>query len=175
MAYAEILCPERDDLFKRYARLRQECDQLKYQIANSYITNTDTLYCRTSPSAYSTFSSPTSPNSNTFPSWPDSPAYSPSTTPARQSQSSTNEHTLLDLNGQIVATLTELLNCDSIKHDMALRSWVQERLMEAEHDCRKQRRRRKSGASREAAAAAMTNGRAGEWAAIGRSRLAPVA
>jgi hypothetical protein len=48
----------------------------------------------------------------------------------------------MDLNGQIKATLTSLLNCESVKREVRFRAWVQERLMEAEHDMRRQRRRK---------------------------------
>jgi hypothetical protein len=69
----------------------------------------------------------------------------------------------VDINGQIKATLTALLNCESVKHDARLRAWVQEKLMDAEHDARRQRRR-KSSAEREAAGVAGTR----EWAFGGR-------
>lgn len=45
---------------------------------------------------------------------------------------------------QIKATLTELINCESVKHDDRFRQWVQERLLVAEHELRRQRRRRSS-------------------------------
>jgi len=51
---------------------------------------------------------------------------------------------LHDLSNTIKATLTSLLNCESVKHNAELRSWVQERLMEAEHDLKRQKRRRSS-------------------------------
>jgi hypothetical protein len=54
------------------------------------------------------------------------------------------ENSLLDLNQQIKATLTSLLNCETVKHDQEFRGWVQERLMEAEHELKRARRRRSS-------------------------------
>jgi hypothetical protein len=48
---------------------------------------------------------------------------------------------------QIKATLTELLNCAEVRAEPEMRAWVQERLMEAEQEIRRQRRRRRSGAS----------------------------
>lgn len=51
---------------------------------------------------------------------------------------------LYEINQQIKTTLTELLNCDSVKHDKAFRAWVQSKLMDAEHELKKQRRRRSS-------------------------------
>nr|KAF2031923.1 hypothetical protein EK21DRAFT_110589 [Setomelanomma holmii] len=57
-------------------------------------------------------------------------------------------HKLAELNHQIVATLTELLNTESVRADETSRAWIQERLMEAEHENRRQRRRRSSNAER---------------------------
>jgi len=48
------------------------------------------------------------------------------------------------VNQQLKATLTELLNSDSVKHDSNLRMWVQGRLMEAEMELKRQRRRMSS-------------------------------
>ncbi|KAF2878134.1 hypothetical protein BDV95DRAFT_12511 [Massariosphaeria phaeospora] len=58
-------------------------------------------------------------------------------------------HRLRELNEQIKATLTELLNTDSVRSDDKYRAWVQGRLMDAEQQIRKQRRRRSSGSDRE--------------------------
>lgn len=57
-------------------------------------------------------------------------------------------HKLAELNQQIIATLTELLNTESVRSDDESRAWIQERLMEAEHQIRRQRRRRSSNAER---------------------------
>lgn len=54
---------------------------------------------------------------------------------------------LNELNHQIVATLTELLNTESVRSDDKHRAWIQERLMEAEHQIRRERRRHSSHAS----------------------------
>ena len=51
---------------------------------------------------------------------------------------------LAEINQQIVATLTELLNTDCIRNDEKQRAWIQERLMEAEHQIRRERRRHSS-------------------------------
>jgi len=48
------------------------------------------------------------------------------------------------VNHQLKATLTELLNNDSVKHDSNLRMWVQGRLMDAEMELKRQRRRMSS-------------------------------
>jgi hypothetical protein len=55
------------------------------------------------------------------------------------------EESLYEINRQIKSTLTELLNCEGVKEDKAKRTWVQERLMGAELELRRQRRRRSSG------------------------------
>lgn len=62
-------------------------------------------------------------------------------------------HKLAELNHQIVATLTELLNTESVRSDDKSRAWIQERLMEAEHENRRQRRRRSSNTERDFASA----------------------
>ncbi|GME27290.1 hypothetical protein BKCO1_8000232 [Neofusicoccum parvum] len=51
---------------------------------------------------------------------------------------------LYDVNKQVKAVLTELLNTDGVKHDERFRTWVQARLMETEMEMRRQRRRRSS-------------------------------
>ncbi|KAH8727820.1 hypothetical protein GQ44DRAFT_676781 [Phaeosphaeriaceae sp. PMI808] len=57
-------------------------------------------------------------------------------------------HKLAQINHQIVATLTELLNTESVRSDEKSRAWIQERLMEAEHQIRRQRRRLSSNSER---------------------------
>ncbi|KAF2102275.1 hypothetical protein NA57DRAFT_73704 [Rhizodiscina lignyota] len=52
-----------------------------------------------------------------------------------------DEDRLCEVNHQIKATLTELLNHESVRHDDKFRHWVQERLIEAESELRNQRRR----------------------------------
>jgi len=54
-------------------------------------------------------------------------------------------HKLIEINKEIKATLTELLNTDSVRADEKYRQWVQSRLMDAEQQIRRQRRRRSSG------------------------------
>lgn len=63
-----------------------------------------------------------------------------------------DEERLADVNHQIKATLTELLNHESVRGDDEFRHWVQERLMEAEFEVRrhKRRNRRLSSVDREA-------------------------
>lgn len=56
-------------------------------------------------------------------------------------------HKLSEIDHQIVATLTELLNTESVRSDDRHRAWIQERLMEAEHQIRRERRRHSSQSS----------------------------
>ncbi|KAF2195351.1 hypothetical protein K469DRAFT_681675 [Zopfia rhizophila CBS 207.26] len=53
-------------------------------------------------------------------------------------------HKLYEINQQIKATLTDLLNTESVRSDEKYRAWIQDRLMDAEHQMRKQRRRKSS-------------------------------
>jgi len=55
-----------------------------------------------------------------------------------------DEAILYEISQQIKTTLTELLNCDSVKRDRMFRAWVQARLMDAEHELKRQRKRRSS-------------------------------
>lgn len=52
---------------------------------------------------------------------------------------------LSEINQQIKATLTELLNTESVRNDDKYRAWIQERLMDAEHCIRRNRRRHSNG------------------------------
>jgi len=63
-------------------------------------------------------------------------------------RSEDEQKALYEINQQIKATLTELLNTESVRSDEKYRAWIQERLMDAEHQIRK-RRRRHSGADRD--------------------------
>ncbi|KAL7764746.1 hypothetical protein ACKLNR_005891 [Fusarium oxysporum f. sp. zingiberi] len=58
---------------------------------------------------------------------------------------SAEEQRLFEVNESIKRTLTELLNCSSVRADRAFRTWVQTRLMETEKELRSGRRRRSSG------------------------------
>jgi beta-lactamase class D len=57
---------------------------------------------------------------------------------------SEDTHKLCEINQQIKATLTDLLNTDSARSDEKYRAWIQERLMDTEQQIRKQRRRHSS-------------------------------
>jgi len=52
------------------------------------------------------------------------------------------EAKLCDVNEGIKRTLTELLNCETVRGDRAFRTWVQCRLMDTERELRSGRRRR---------------------------------
>ncbi|KAH7555927.1 hypothetical protein BM1_06453 [Bipolaris maydis] len=102
-----------------------------------------------SPEFQSLSSSPTSTKySSSFPTASD-PIPVSSRTSATPRTSVDDIHTdesqkLAEINQQIVATLTELLNTDCIRNDEKQRAWIQERLMEAEHQIRRERRRHSS-------------------------------
>lgn len=50
-----------------------------------------------------------------------------------------DENKLKDVNLQIKSTLTELLNCESVRSDRKYRMWVQTRLMDAEQELKNSR------------------------------------
>ncbi|KAI1178550.1 hypothetical protein F4777DRAFT_76124 [Nemania sp. FL0916] len=54
------------------------------------------------------------------------------------------ERKLFDVNEGMKRALTELLNCEMVRQDRAMRTWVQTRLMETEKELRRERRRRSS-------------------------------
>ncbi|KAI2625052.1 hypothetical protein GGR54DRAFT_637949 [Hypoxylon sp. NC1633] len=55
------------------------------------------------------------------------------------------EQKLSDVNEGIKRALTELLNCETVRKDQAMRTWVQSRLMDTERELRSGRRRRSHG------------------------------
>jgi hypothetical protein len=59
---------------------------------------------------------------------------------AREEAIAEDEMKLLNVNQQIKATLTELLNCESVRGDREYRMWIQTRLMEAERELKGSRR-----------------------------------
>ncbi|KAI0454944.1 hypothetical protein F5B21DRAFT_503739 [Xylaria acuta] len=54
------------------------------------------------------------------------------------------EQKLYDVNEGMKRALTELLNCEAVRQDRAMRTWVQTRLLETEKELRRGRRRRSS-------------------------------
>lgn len=49
------------------------------------------------------------------------------------------EQKLKNVNQQIKTTLTDLLNCESVKSDLRYRKWVQTRLMDTERELKEGR------------------------------------
>ncbi|KAF2848190.1 hypothetical protein T440DRAFT_556770 [Plenodomus tracheiphilus IPT5] len=113
------------------------------------------------------FAAPMAAESPEFQSLSSSPTWSPKyaspyptvtdPVPTRSSMSprgsiddmhTTETAKLSELNHQIVATLTELLNTESVRSDEKHHRWIQERLMELEHQIRRDRRRHSSNAER---------------------------
>lgn len=66
----------------------------------------------------------------------------PSLPSGGSAETQADEDNLHDLLQQMKTELTELLNCESVKHDKSLRPWVQAKLMDAELELRHYRRRR---------------------------------
>lgn len=106
-----------------------------------------------SPAFQSLSSSPTSPTdyTSTYPTATEPVPTRPGTT----TQASVDDlhidesHKLYEINQQIVATLMELLNTDAVKTDPKYRAFIQEKLMDSEHQIRRQRRRHSSNAERD--------------------------
>jgi len=61
-----------------------------------------------------------------------------------------DEAKLADISSRIKTTLTDLLNCDAVKNDNRMRSWVATRLMDVEHELKEQKRRRHSSHAEDA-------------------------
>ena len=55
------------------------------------------------------------------------------------------EQKLFDVNEGLKRALTELLNCETVRKDAEMRTWVQTRLMDTERELRSGRRRRSHG------------------------------
>lgn len=121
----------------------------------------------TSPELRSLSSSPTSPPTQGMHSSFWSSSYSSAqpipATPGTMHRhrhsigySSDDSHRLCEINQQVKATLTEMLNTESVRENDKYRAWIQERLMDTEQQIRKQRRRHSSG-DREMAASIATH------------------
>ncbi|KAG9885289.1 hypothetical protein KCU94_g17742, partial [Aureobasidium melanogenum] len=87
-------------------------------------------------------SPPTSPNRTSITSIPEEPSGPPPL--------SVDEAKLADISSRIKTTLTDLLNCDAVKNDPRMRSWVATRLMDVEHELKEQKRRRHSSHAEDA-------------------------
>ncbi|EON65468.1 hypothetical protein W97_04706 [Coniosporium apollinis CBS 100218] len=104
------------------------------------------------PESYSPFSASPPPGlASTYPA-PATLTLAIPTEPGLAHRSSTmqtaadkaEEDRLYEVNHQIKTTLTELLNSPTVKADNKFRAWIQNRLMDAEVELRKQKRRRSS-------------------------------
>jgi hypothetical protein len=84
---------------------------------------------------------PTTSLPSTRPELPKRRSSLPSTLSAspRLSEIEEEELKLLNVNQQIKATLTELLNCESVRKDRRYRMWIQTRLMDAERELKDSR------------------------------------
>lgn len=137
-----------DEFIQRYRRLSEQSDAIRQHL-NSIISAQSYESC----SRMDTMPSTPSPKQSfsqlnhyqTASSYPMTPTWSQSHSVATSSPSDVaGEASLYEINQQIKTTLTELLNCNSVKHDKMFRAWVQTRLMDAEHQLKRQRKRRSS-------------------------------
>ncbi|KZF21437.1 hypothetical protein L228DRAFT_269815 [Xylona heveae TC161] len=124
--------PERDFSLQKYALLQEQHDSLQERLRLSVL----------SPSASQSSTSSVSSNAVSESSSPCQPSFLPPK--FHEPEYDLDETKLYGVNHQIKTTLTGLLNCESVKHDAAFRSWVQSRLMDAEMELRAQKRRRSS-------------------------------
>ncbi|KIW05653.1 uncharacterized protein PV09_03519 [Verruconis gallopava] len=142
---------DRDEYLERYARLSLQSEALRRRLSINSPTN-EGLFCvdsmspESSPSAHRPSVSAQA-HRYSFPSaqvWP-TPQATPDAWKSPESEQE-DEANLYEINHQIKCLLTDLLNCDSVKSDKVYRTWVQARLMDAEHELKRQRRRRSSAA-----------------------------
>jgi hypothetical protein len=129
-----------DEIMEKYTRLSQESEFLRQRLSMSIMTS-DHDYISPTSYALTPIITPERTQNSSFimhnphpiPTWSH-----PSTAEV------SDESMLYELNQRIKTTLTELLNCESVKHDKDYRAWVQSKLMDAEHELKRQRRRRSS-------------------------------
>jgi len=139
-----------NDAFQKYQILSSQQEVIRRRLSLQ-LPSTTPMTAR-SPELHS-ITSPTSSHS----SWSPEPSYtspvSMSSYPIPAQPGVAHRHSIdstvsddtakaCEINQQIKATLTELLNTESVRSDDKYRAWIQERLMDAEHKIRKQRRRR---------------------------------
>ncbi|KAF2147271.1 uncharacterized protein K452DRAFT_304139 [Aplosporella prunicola CBS 121167] len=148
--------PATNDSYRRYLQLSTQQESLRHHLTVQIPPSTPSLSHE--PSYSPTPSSPTSHRSSF--SDPHSPTASPHSSmslsnttmspipavpgTAHAAPAATQDSQLYDVNKQVKAVLTELLNTDGVRSDEKFRSWVQGRLMETEMEMRRQRRRRSS-------------------------------
>lgn len=138
-----------DQFICRYRRLSEQSESIQQRLNSISSVHSDdsTAPIDNAPftsSAKQTFSQ--SYPYQTTSSYPMASTWSQSHSAASSNHSvdMASQASLYEINQQIKLTLTELLNCDGVKHDKMFRAWVQTRLMEAEHQLKRQRRRRSS-------------------------------
>jgi len=143
----------KDEFLERYTQLALQSEALRQRLSFSSsssdggdgLSAIDSISPRASPTRRRSSIIPTQALPYSFPSaqvWP-----MPQAVPGmwRSSESEqVDEASLYEINHQIKALLTDLLNCSSVKSDKMYRAWVQARLMDAEHELKRQRRRRSS-------------------------------
>jgi len=136
---------DKDEFIQRYRRLSEQSDSIRQRLSSFSLppygsaSPTD-IYQRT-PSPKQSFSYQHTAFSYPMAPWPQ-PATSSVHSPSDDEVS--DEASLYQINQQIKSTLTELLNCESVKHDKLFRAWVQTKLMDCEHQIKRQRKRRSS-------------------------------
>ena len=136
--FSSSLTIEQSEIIDKYERLSRQSEKLRQRLSLSIPSTsplsppTDDESPQSSPKRR--MSTPGYPFSfSATPSWPSVQPIIPS-----------DEEHLFDINQQIKATLTELINCEEVKHDKKFRAWIQAKLMEAEHELKRQRKRRSS-------------------------------
>ncbi|KAG9206381.1 hypothetical protein G6514_003212 [Epicoccum nigrum] len=141
----------RNESMQRYILLAAQKEALQRRMSMSIPFNLP--MSTSSPEFQSLSSSPGSPTeyTSTYPSTTEPvPTRAGTATQASVDDMHTEEsHKLYEINQQIVATLMELLNTDAVKTDPRYRAFIQEKLMESEHQIRRQRRRHSSNAERD--------------------------
>lgn len=130
---------------ENYLVLQSQQDQLRRRLSiNTTASSTACSPQSTSPTtqspSHSNFSSPTTSfyGATSLPLAPTAPA-------SAYVQVGPEVRQLRDVSQQIKLTLTDLLNCERGRTDDAFRAWIQARLLDAEHELKRQRRRHSSG------------------------------
>ncbi|CAI6334625.1 unnamed protein product [Periconia digitata] len=142
------------DSMQKYIQLSSQQEILHRRLSLNLPTATPMVSM--SPETQSTGSSPTRSRPVFTSPWSPDSSYTTTASnpiPARPSKrhssvgDTEDAHRLAEVNQEIKATLTELLNTNTCRTDGKYRQWVQGRLMDVEHEIRQQRRRRSSGSS----------------------------
>lgn len=131
------------DSMQKYIQLSSQQDALHRRLSTAAPAGS------MSPEQQSTGSSPTHSRSIFTSPWSPEQSYTTTSSnpiPARPSKrhsitDSEDANRLAEINQEIKATLTELLNTTACRTDAKYRQWVQGRLMDVEHEIRQRRRR----------------------------------